>query len=350
MNVFTYKVVDWYSRNKRDLPWRNTTDPYCIWVSEIILQQTRVEQGKNYYLEFIKTFPTIKKLALAKEDEVLKLWQGLGYYSRARNLHKTARYINSELSGEFPETCKELLRLKGIGPYTAAAIASIAFGAPHPVVDGNVYRVLARYFGIQTPIDSGAGKSEFKKVAEKLIAGNDPGIHNQALMEFGALQCIPKSPDCTLCPIAENCYALQHSEVDKFPVKSKQTRQRSRYFYYYYFDTGESTFLQKRTEKDIWLNLYQFPLLESGQELNEINLLKKDSIPFVACDNFNIKSISPQKKHVLSHQIIYAKTIHVEIKNSSCINGDFVQVNKKDISTFAVPRLVENCMKDLKLI
>lgn len=350
MNDFLQNLYYWFSHNKRDLPWRTTKDPYKIWISEIILQQTRVDQGKAYYLKFIQHFPTVADLAMSPEDEVLKLWQGLGYYSRARNLHYTARYIQNELNGKFPKNYTELLQLKGIGPYTAAAVASIAFNLRHAAVDGNIYRVLARYFGIHTPIDTGKGQKDFYELANKLLPEKNIGYHNQALMEFGAIQCVPKSPDCSKCPVAENCYALNNGLADKLPVKTKLKKQRNRYFYYYFIDAGDYTYLEKRTRKDIWQNLFQFPLTEAKRNLTDKQILNSDKLRlFKKCDA-TIKNISAAKKHILTHQVIFARLIHIKINNRNCLNGDFFQVNKKDISTFAVPRLMEKFIQELKLV
>ena len=222
MDSFRTNIYDWYRINKRELPWRNTNDPYKIWISEIILQQTRVAQGTDYYLRFIERFPTVTQLATANEEEVLKLWQGLGYYSRARNLHTAAKTILESYGSTFPGNYKDIIHLKGIGPYTAAAISSIAFNLPYPTVDGNVYRVLSRYFGIGTAIDSNAGKKEFGQLAEELLLKKDPGMHNQALMEFGALQCTPKSPLCTECPVASSCFAFENALTEQLPLKEKK--------------------------------------------------------------------------------------------------------------------------------
>ncbi len=347
---FLQNIYHWFRNNKRNLPWRNTSDPYKIWISEIILQQTRVDQGKAYYLRFIENFPTVAHVAMAQEDEILKFWQGLGYYSRARNLHYTAKYIHNELNGKFPENHKELLQLRGIGPYTAAAIASIAFDLPHSAVDGNIYRVLARYFGIHIPIDTGKGKKVFSALAEDLLPEKHIGFHNQTLMEFGAIQCTPKSPECNRCPVAGNCYAFNHALVDKLPAKSKQTKQRNRYFYYYYIDAGDFTYLEKRTRKDIWQNLFQFPLQEAKNDIPENKLSKLENFPLRSSCRGNIREISTPKKHVLTHQIIFARLIHVEVQNPECLNHNFLQVNKKDISTFAVPRLMEKFIQELKLV
>jgi A/G-specific adenine glycosylase len=349
MDSFLSDIYIWYNKNKRDLPWRNTNEAYKIWISEIILQQTRVVQGTTYYRQFIEHFPTVTHLAQATEDDVLKLWQGLGYYSRARNLHSTAKTINTLYKGRFPETHEQIIKLKGIGPYTAAAIASIAFNLPYPAVDGNIYRVLSRYFGIETPIDSGNGKKQFQELAEELISEKTPGMHNQALMEFGALQCTPKSPNCEKCPIANSCFAKQYKLIDKLPVKAKKTKQSKRYFYYYLIDNGISIYLNKRISNDIWKNLYQLPLLESEKELSDEQLLKTN-ISFVNGYNYNIKLISAPKKHTLSHQIIHSKLIYVEVKPDIDITAPLIRVNKKDIYKFAVPRLLELFFEDFDLV
>jgi A/G-specific adenine glycosylase len=346
MGDFLGDIYKWYNIYKRELPWRKTTNPYFIWLSEIILQQTRVTQGSKYFLNFKSQFPTVNRLALATEDEVLKLWQGLGYYSRARNLHSTAKIIVNDFNGQFPADYKQLLKLKGVGNYTAAAIASIAFNLPHPAVDGNIYRVLARYFGIKTPIDTNSGKKEFYKIANDLISHKNPGMHNQALMEFGALQCVPKSPDCKLCPVAQTCFANKNNVVNALPVKSKKAKQRKRYFYFYYIENGNYLFLEKRTGKDIWQNLYQFPLIETKKELSDVEILK-NGFTKISDLKGNIKSISAKRKHILTHQIIYARVIHIEIKNKDFKSDEFIRVNKKDIHKFAVPRLVEQFFKDL---
>ena len=348
MANFLSNIYFWYEQNKRDLPWRKTNDPYKIWLSEIILQQTRVAQGTPYYEQFIKKFPTVQTLANASEDEVLKLWQGLGYYSRARNLHFTARYINSVLNGTFPSDYHTILKLKGIGPYTAAAIASIAFQLPYPTIDGNIYRVFSRYFGIETPINSTKGKKEFEKLARELMPEKNPGMHNQALMEFGALLCTPKLPHCINCPIHESCAAFAMKKVDLLPVKSKKTKQVSRYFNYFYFDEGEFTYIEKRTNNDIWKNMFQFPMFESSKKLNEKELVESEFLQKNA-QNSNVLKFYPSKKHILSHQIIYAFLVHIEVKEPHFLNQQFLRVNKKDIFTFAVPKLVEDFLNTISI-
>ena len=298
---FSKALVSWYLQNKRDLPWRETTNPYCIWLSEIILQQTRVDQGLAYYLKFVKNFPTVFDLARADEEEILKLWQGLGYYSRARNLHTSAKYIIDELEGVFPTNYKSLLKLKGVGDYTASAIASICFDEPTAVVDGNVYRVLARYFGIATPINSTSGIKEFKKLAQELIDVKNPANHNQAIMEFGARMCKPQNPDCTICPLNDSCIALQKKEVKNLPIKDKKVKVRKRYFNYLVVITSDKkTILRKREGKGIWQNLYEFPLIETQVVIDKVDLI-------------NLKEFNNLfKKEEL--------TISNLIRNQSCIN------------------------------
>ena len=345
MDSFTQEIYSWFTNNKRDLPWRETSDPYKIWISEIILQQTRVAQGMGYYNRFVEEFPTIFDLANASEDTILKLWQGLGYYSRARNLHFTAKFIVNNYNGIFPNDFKSILSLKGIGIYTAAAIASIAFNLPYAAVDGNIYRVISRYFGISTPIDSEKGKSEIQKIANELISEKNPGFHNQTYMEFGALQCAPKSPNCNLCPLQETCYAAINNLTDQIPVKEKKVKQRTRFFYYYIIECRNSILLEKRTGKDIWKNLHQFPLIESEFELSENEILNL-ATPVNTHENANFKSISGSVKHVLTHQTIYARFVQIETEEFNLKDSNFIKVNKKDIYKFAVPRLLENYLNE----
>ena len=265
---FAQKILEWYAANKRDLPWRGTRDPYKIWLSEIMLQQTRVAQGTPYYLKFVDAFPTVHDLADASEEKVLKLWQGLGYYSRARNLHATAKTVSKKRDGQFPETYEGLLKLKGVGDYTASAIASICFDAPEPVVDGNVYRVLGRYFGVDTPTNSGKGIAYFKKLAREVMNAEHIRDYNQGIMEFGAVQCTPKNPDCMFCPLSDACVALQKGRVTELPVKGKKTKVKHLYFNYLVLrDAVGNTLLNQRTGKGIWQNLWEFPLLEADGPL-----------------------------------------------------------------------------------
>lgn len=346
MNIFSQTIYDWYHRNKRELPWRNSTDAYRIWISEIMLQQTRVAQTVFYFNRFIEIFPTVFDLAKAKEDTVLKLWQGLGYYTRARNLHKAAKIIVIEYDGDFPSEYTEILRLPGIGKYTAAAIASIAYHQPFAVVDGNVYRILSRYFGIQTPIDSEKGKNEFQHLASALLKDANPGLHNQAIMDFGALQCTPKSPDCFNCVLNSSCFAAKNRMVSSLPVKRKKVKTTIRYFYYYIISSGDFFLFQKRTAKDIWQNLYQFPLIETEKEISDSEILATE-IPWIAGFVYNVKKISATYKHQLTHQTIFARFIFVESTTLPLCDSDFFKAHKKDIFTFAVPRLLEPVVKKI---
>ncbi|MEO8068831.1 MAG: A/G-specific adenine glycosylase, partial [Flavobacteriales bacterium] len=265
---FSKALLPWFAENKRDLPWRNTTDPYRIWLSEVILQQTRVDQGLAYWKRFVERWPTVTDLARASEDEVLKEWQGLGYYSRARNLRSAALQVVHEHRGVYPTTHVGLLKLIGVGDYTAAAIASICFSRPEAVVDGNAYRVLARVFGIATPIDSTAGKKEFKALANTLIDPDHPGDHNQAVMELGATVCTPRNPDCGSCPLRNRCVALKESRIATLPVKVKKQVVRVRYFNYLVLRSPKGIFLHQRSGKDIWQGLWEFPLIETGRPAN----------------------------------------------------------------------------------
>ncbi|WP_447635244.1 A/G-specific adenine glycosylase [Flavobacterium microcysteis] len=316
---FSNLLIQWYLQNKRDLPWRNTVDPYHIWLSEIMLQQTRVAQGLPYFLSFTSSFPTVFDLANANEEQVLKLWQGLGYYSRARNLHNTAKLVAFELDGIFPDNYRELLQLKGVGEYTAAAIASFSYNEVVPVVDGNVFRVLSRYFDIETDIASSGAKKEFSELAKELIPHDKPALFNQAIMEFGALQCVPKNPDCEKCVLNSGCLALQKNKVGQLPVKLKKTKVRNRYFNYLVFsDDNEHYVLRKRTEKGIWHNLYEFPLIETAAEIDF------DAISKLIFEEYGSKleilSIKTLKNdailHKLSHQHLYIRFFQVRVQGT----------------------------------
>src|SRR5687768_10822903 len=272
---FSDKVAEWYKTNKRDLPWRETKDPYKIWLSEIILQQTRVNQGMPYYYKFIETFPTVHDLACASEQSVLRLWQGLGYYTRARNLHKCAKVVASRFNGEFPNNYKDLLQLPGVGEYTAAAIASFSFNEPVAVLDGNVFRMLSRYFGIEVEINTLEGKRIFSKLANELIHKKRPDLHNQAFMEFGALHCVPKNPPCSTCAFQATCYASLHGRQTELPRKMKKKAARKRYFYYLVFRQGDTLLMQKRTAKDIWHGLFDFHLIEKNKPIKIEEILNE---------------------------------------------------------------------------
>jgi len=338
--IFYNLLINWYLENKRDLPWRNTTNPYLIWLSEIMLQQTRVAQGTPYFLSFTTAFPTVFDLANADEEQVLKLWQGLGYYSRARNLHKTAQYIATELNGVFPSTYKELLQLKGVGEYTAAAIASFSYNEAVPVVDGNVFRVLSRYFDVETDIAQASAKKEFAALAFELMPKDTPAIFNQAIMEFGALQCVPKNPDCGNCVFNDSCAALQKKKVNQLPVKSKKLKVRNRYFnYLMLLDNEEKTLIQKRTSKGIWHNLYEFPLIETVQEEDfefVSNAIQQESFfsnPIISMRACNEKSIV----HKLSHQHLYIKFWKLNVKGK-VENG----ITKEELRQYPFPIVIHN--------
>jgi len=338
-------LVLWYLHNKRNLPWRSTINPYKIWLSEIILQQTRVDQGMSYYHKFLEHFPTISDLAIASEEEVLKLWQGLGYYSRARNLHFSAKYVVNDLKVAFPTNYNELIKLKGVGDYTASAIASICYNEPTAVVDGNVYRVLARYFGISTPINSTKGIKEFKQLAQSLIDIKNPGTHNQAMMEFGARMCKPQSPDCTSCPLNTSCVALSKKQIKELPVKEKKIKIRHRYFNYLVIQTENNTTKLVKREKGIWLNLYEFPLIETLAEIdekeliahNEFNLLFKKLTTSIK--QFNNELIV----HKLSHQHIHTKFWIV----NTVASNDF-QLSWETITKYPVSTLIDNFLIQYK--
>lgn len=346
---FSNILIEWYLENKRDLPWRKTDNPYLIWLSEIMLQQTRVAQGMPYFLSFTIAFPTVFDLAEAHEEHVLKLWQGLGYYSRARNLHKTAQYVATELSGKFPDNYNDLLKLKGIGEYTAAAIASFSFNEVVPVVDGNVFRVLSRYFDVETDIASASAKKEFSALAYELMPKDTPALFNQAIMEFGALQCVPKSPNCSICIFNSSCAALQKKKVDQLPVKSKKLKARNRYFNYVVVsDDNENTIIQKRTANGIWHNLYEFPLIETEkvedfefitQQIQSNFFTKIDpsgneqATPIISISEINPESIV----HKLSHQHLHIKFWKVKIRGIIA-NG----VSPEILKTFPFPIVIHN--------
>jgi A/G-specific adenine glycosylase len=333
--IFSNLLVTWYLQNKRDLPWRSSSNPYEIWLSEIILQQTRVDQGMAYYYKFVENFPTVNELAFASEEQVLKLWQGLGYYSRARNLHFSAKYIVNELEGIFPSTYNELIKLKGVGDYTASAIASICFNEGTAVVDGNVYRVLARYFGIETPINSPKGIKEFKQFAQQLIDVTIPGTHNQAVMEFGARMCKPQNPDCTFCPLSNSCMAFSKNMIKELPVKLKKIKIKNRFFNYLVIESeNDSTIIEKR-KKGIWINLYEFPLIESTEEIDEEYIINHDMFnDLVGSVNTSVKLFNDNIIiHKLSHQHIYVKFWIIKTTSSSKFSIKWNSINKYPVST-----------------
>lgn len=341
---FSKELISWYSNNKRDLPWRNSKNPYLIWLSEIILQQTQVKQGLPYYEAFVKEFPTVFDLAEASEERVLKLWQGLGYYSRARNLHTTAKYVAYELNGIFPNTYKDLKQLKGIGDYTASAIASIVFEQANAVVDGNVYRVLSRYFGIDTPINSTSGVKDFKLLANSLIDPNHPGDYNQAIMEFGATQCKPKNPYCTKCPLQNRCQAYHKNLIDRLPVKLKKIKVKTKYFNYLVcIDPNKNILFEKRTGNGIWRNLYQFPLIETDKSLSSDEFDKlnaKDSVLKNLNFEFTLYN-ETDRIHKLSHQHLYTKFWIIEVDKVLTSSIPLAALHK-----YPAPVLISNFLEE----
>lgn len=343
---FSKQLISWYAIHKRDLPWRNIQDPYKIWLSEIILQQTQVIQGLSYYLKFTEKYPTVKQLANAPEDEVMRLWQGLGYYSRARNLHATAKMVMSLHNGCFPKTYEDIRSLKGIGDYTAAAIASFAYKLPHAVVDGNVYRVLSRVFGIDTPIDSTTGKKEFQELATQLLPKHQSDTYNQAIMEFGATWCKPTNPNCVECPFNTSCVAYNTNAIAQFPVKSKKTKTRNRFLTYFVFSYKDTLFIRKRTAKDIWQNLYEFFLIETDKETDISHLLTSSELAFINWETVEIGHISNVYKHVLSHQLLYAKFIQVKLKKTIPLK-DGLLVKKQALQNYALPRLIDKYLEEI---
>lgn len=343
MKLFSKKISDWYLLNKRDLPWRNTTDPYKIWLSEIILQQTRVNQGLNYYHKFVEQYPTVAKLANAKEEQILKLWQGLGYYSRARNLHKAAKQVLAEHKGKFPSEYNDLIKLKGVGVYTASAIASFAFNKPYAVVDGNVYRILSRIFGIDVPIDSSEGKKYFQELANQLLNKIDSSLHNQAMMEFGARYCTPSNPDCNNCIFQNDCLALLKNRVSELPVKSKKSKQTIRYFNYLVICQNKNIFIEKRIEKDIWHSLYQFPLIESERLLDANKLIKHIGWKNIFKKNdFKLNKEYTEMKHILTHQIIYTRFWNVKYEGTLT---KYLLIKRLEMNNYPLPRLIERFLQ-----
>ena len=337
---FSKTIISWYKKNKRDLPWRKTKDPYKIWLSEIILQQTRVAQGYDYYVQFIENFPTVKQLAAADEDTILKLWQGLGYYSRARNLHTAAKMVIADFKGKFPKKYDDVIQLKGVGEYTAAAVSSFANNEAKAVIDGNVYRVLSRVFGIETPIDATQGKKEFKELANKLLDVKNAGLHNQAIMEFGALQCKPQKPDCGNCPLQYNCIANEKGLQKELPKKEKKIKVRNRYFNYLYIQQGSHTYINKRTEKDIWINLFELPLIETKKQLSLNELVDSEQWKNIfGTSEIQVKNVSKEYKHKLSHQNLHTQFITLTIPHKT--NIDFIKIPQSEIHRYAIPKLID---------
>ena len=342
MTVFSRVLLDWYAEHRRELPWRETKDPYRIWISEIILQQTRVVQGYEYFLRFVERFPDLVALAEADEDEVMKYWQGLGYYSRARNLHAAARSMN----GAFPRTYEGVRALKGVGDYTAAAICSIAYDMPYAVVDGNVYRVLSRYFGVEVPIDSVQGKKLFASLAQEMLDEKHVALYNQAIMDFGAIQCTPQSPSCMFCPLADSCSALATGKVALLPIKQYRTKTTDRYFTYIYICVGGQMLLRKRTGNDIWRNLYELPLIETDRQMTVEELLLASELKELGTDVEPIvRPLQIGVKHVLSHQIIHADFYEMIFPADIQGFSDYIRIGQREWTRFAVPRLIHQFLE-----
>lgn len=338
MKKFEQTIEDWYAVNKRDLPWRDTTDPYRIWISEIILQQTRVQQGYDFFLRFIERFPDIATLADASEDEVLRYWQGLGYYTRARNLHAAAQSIGNV----FPKTYEGVRALKGVGDYTAAAICSFAYNQPYAVVDGNVYRVLARYLGIDLPIDSVEGKKYFAQCAQQMLDIAQPALYNQAIMDFGAMQCTPQNPNCLFCPLSSSCVALREGRVEELPVKVHRTKVSNRYFNYFLIRKQGGIYVRKRKGQDIWKGLWELPMLETSKEIpiEEIPAQLNSQLLQFSEQAITVRSLWLRRKHVLSHRQIFADFFEIEIDDPHFVNQDYVLVKQSDLDKYAFPRLI----------
>ena len=344
---FTKQLLKWNSdQNKRLMPWKGEKDPYKIWLSEIILQQTRVEQGLDYYNRFIAAFPNIHLLAKAPETTVFKLWEGLGYYTRCKNLIATAKYISNDLKGKFPDTYEEILALKGVGPYTAAAIGSFAFNLPRAVVDGNVFRVLSRYFGNAMPIDSNDGKKIFTSLANVLLDKKNPAAYNQALMDFGATICKPQQPVCVTCVLKNKCIALQNRFVNQLPVKEKSITKKTRWFYYVVAEYKATILVSKRGAKDIWENLYEFILIENNKPLPIEKVKDWEQLTNITGKIvFDIEHISGNSKQLLTHQTIYGQFIKIKLKKPLNIKG-FEKVDKKALELLPFPKLISNYLKD----
>ncbi|MDR2388944.1 MAG: A/G-specific adenine glycosylase [Tannerellaceae bacterium] len=335
-------LIYWYQEHKRELPWRNTDDPYLIWISEVILQQTRVAQGLDYFLRFTARFPNIRSLAEAEEDEVLKYWQGLGYYTRARNLRAAARSVMEHFAGHFPSDYRNVRSLRGIGEYTAAAIVSFAWNQPYAVVDGNVFRLLARLFAVDTPIDTARGKKEIGSLATALMNPSKSGLHNQAAMEFGALHCVPSNPDCLHCPLGNKCLGYASGSPQSYPVKRHKTKIRLRYFHYLHIVCRGETWLHRRQGKDIWTGLYEFPLIETSAPADFIALQTNETFRdfFAEAGEINVSVVLPDVKHILSHQQLHASFYRIEIERPAKALESYLRIPDEDLDGYAFPRLI----------
>ncbi len=339
---FTKRLLQWFATNHRPMPWKGVRDPYIIWLSEIILQQTTVAQGTAYFEKFRERYPSVSDLANAPADDVMKMWEGLGYYSRARNLHETAKHITQALNGLFPNTYDDILKLKGVGTYTAAAIASFAYDLPYAVVDGNVYRVLSRVFGIETPIDTTEGKHKFAELADTVLDKKRPADFNQAIMDFGATHCTPAKPKCAECPFQTECIAFRNNIVDILPVKSKKMVRRTRYFNYLVINEGDCVYIRKRTEKDIWQELYEFPLIETEEN---VEILRGVNSPIPLSDMRLIRQSQPFQQ-LLTHQKIIARFWEFETTKQLDLGDDFQKIKRENLSDFATPKIIVIYLKE----
>jgi A/G-specific adenine glycosylase len=354
LQQFGKALINWHEGVDRPMPWKGEKDPYLIWLSEIILQQTRVEQGLPYFEHFKTRYPNVQALAKASNDEIMKSWEGLGYYSRARNLHAAAKYVVEKLGGVFPDSYEGLLQLKGVGPYTAAAIASFAYDLPHAVLDGNVFRVLSRYLGLDIPIDSTAGKKKFKEAAQVALTQTDtqPSVYNQAMMDFGALQCKPRAPLCESCPMSAGCRAYLDNKVGELPVKAKRIKKRPRYFYYLVLRFNGKVLLHKRAQKDIWHSLYEFPLVEFPKAIEQEEGLRSSPLwaSVVGDEAVSITHIAGPYQQALTHQMIYASFWEIDFEEGRKPNsGPFIEVEQKNLAKFAFPKIIDCYLQDKSL-
>jgi A/G-specific adenine glycosylase len=338
------QLLLWYNQNKRNLPWRNTENPYLIWLSEVILQQTRVQQGLPYFHRFVENYPNIFDLAQAEEDEVMKLWQGLGYYSRARNMHQTAKLIVNTYDGIFPDSYEKLLLLKGIGPYTAAAIASFAFQEPVAVLDGNVFRVLARLHAIDLPINQSGSRKLFQEYAQKFLDTKNPATHNQAIMELGSQICTPTQPKCVECPLISSCAAYKLNQQNKFPIKEKKVKIKHRFLYYFWLTVGAELAVFKRGEGDIWQNLYDLPFIESESELTQAEFsIAMAKIKFNTL--VNLADTAFEVKHILTHQRLFAKFYILRLNEKPELQSTVIWVQPEQLKQLPIPRLLDKFIK-----
>jgi A/G-specific adenine glycosylase len=343
---FNTELATWYNQNKRALPWRDTTDAYVIWLSEVILQQTRVDQGLPYFYRFVERYPNVASFAAATEDEILKLWQGLGYYSRGRNMLKTARMVQQLYNGKFPNKYSELIKLQGIGQYTASAIASFSVNEPKAVVDGNVYRVLARYFGVSEPIDSTKGKKIFQETADELLDAVNPGLHNQAMMELGAVICKPKNPACGICPVRAGCYAFLSNATATLPVKQGKTKVRERFFNYFLVTDGDTILMNKRDDTDIWAKMYDLPLFETSSLIVPNNLHTFTEVTKFFGEGMQILEAFPVKKHLLTHQRLYVQLIRITNRPTN-LKESWFYTPVENLKTLAMPKIIFIFLKNI---